>query len=103
VMDVLNDDLDMTLALSLLEAAGLEALASDPSANLTLLVPTNQAILDGLNFFNLTLAAAQSQQGEEAANPLIRYKSCVSQGLTSHKGLGFPRVFVSHGLTSHIG
>eukprot|EP00884_Botryococcus_braunii_P017955 jgi/Botrbrau1/4843/Bobra.0032s0004.1 len=71
VLDVLNKDLDMTLAFSMLEAANLEALASDPTTNLTLFVPTNQAILDGLDYLNLTLADAQSQK--EKLDAMIRY------------------------------
>lgn len=60
---MLNLDIDLTLALTLLDAANLTELASDPSLNLTLLVPTNQAILDGLGFLNLTLASAQAHRG----------------------------------------
>jgi hypothetical protein len=65
IMDVLNADLDFALVVEFLEGAGVDAIAADPSTNLTVFAPSNQAIIDALDSFNLTLSEFQNYPGAQ--------------------------------------
>lgn len=96
IADVASTDAELSTFVAVLQATGLDGLADDENANLTVFAPTNEAFGDLLDAFGVTtLQGLIDEVGADALTEIVKYhvlstevmSSMISDGYVTTEGM----------------